>query len=159
MKPRPRSGGLPGRHGRATVQRVAALHAMPADWEPVVPFDRCFDARYGLEVIAHDGACVAGRVQVGDAVRGRGGVVGSGVYAAAAEALASRGTALAVIPTGRTAMGLSNDTTVTATVSGGALHVEARLVARGADAWVWAVEAQDDAGRVCAFSRVTVAVR
>jgi 1,4-dihydroxy-2-naphthoyl-CoA hydrolase len=142
---------------RATVKRV--LHAMPDDWRPVVPFDRCFDAQYGLEVTAAEDGRVSGDVRVSDVVRGRDGVVGSGLYAAAAEALASRGTALAVIPEGRTAMGLSNDTTGTAAGAGGALHVEARLVARGADAWVWAVEATDDEARVCAFSRVTVAVR
>ena len=132
---------------------------MPDDWEPVVPFDRCFDAQYGLEVVAHEEGRVAGRVRVRDAVLGRGGVVGSGVYAAAAEALASRGTALGVIPEGHAAMGLSNDTTVCEAVAAGTLHAEARLVARAEGAWVWAVETTDDDGRVCAFSRVTVAVR
>ena len=57
------------------------------------------------------------------------------------------------------AMGLSNDTTITAPVSSGTIHAEARVVARGDDAWVWSVEATDDDGATVAFSRVTVAVR
>jgi len=41
----------------------------------------------------------------------------------------------------------------------GAVEVEARVLARGERAWLWAVEAIDERGRLCAFSRVTVAVR
>jgi 1,4-dihydroxy-2-naphthoyl-CoA hydrolase len=44
-------------------------------------------------------------------------------------------------------------------VSGGVISVEARVVSRAEDAWVWTVEARDELGRPCALSRVTVAVR
>jgi acyl-coenzyme A thioesterase PaaI-like protein len=64
-----------------------------------------------------------------------------------------------VIGDGKTAMGLSNDTSVVGRVSSGTLHATARLVARGDDLWLWTVDAADDAGRPCAHSRVTVAVR
>jgi 1,4-dihydroxy-2-naphthoyl-CoA hydrolase len=137
-------------------------HAMPAGLEPPVPFDRCFDARYGLEIVSEnvggDGV-VQARVPVRDAILNHLGVVHGGVYAAVAEAIASRGTALAVMPGGRMAMGLSNDTTVVAMLRDGAIHADARVRARGEDAWVWTIESRDDEGRVCALSRVTVAVR
>lgn len=138
------------------------LTAMPEEFEPLVPFDRCLDAQYGLEILAedvHGDDGLQARVAVCDAVRNQLGFVHGGVYAALAEALASRGTALAVIPSGRTALGLSNDTTVVAQVGEGAIHADARVQARGDDVWVWTVEARDDAGSVCAFTRVTIAVR
>jgi 1,4-dihydroxy-2-naphthoyl-CoA hydrolase len=135
------------------------ITAMPEGWEPVVAFDRCFDAQYGLAVHDAETGVVRGRVAVHGALLGRFGTVTSGVFASVAEALASRGTALAVMPEGRAAMGMSNDTTVLEPVSEGALHAEARLHARIEGAWVWTVDVRDDAGRPCALSRVTVAVR
>jgi 1,4-dihydroxy-2-naphthoyl-CoA hydrolase len=135
---------------------------MPEGWVPVVPFDRCFDAQYGLEVLSHDvqgDGMVRGRVVVRDALLNHAGVVHGGVFASAAEALASRGTALAVMPHGRVAMGLSNDTNVLEAPSEGVISITARVRGRADDAWVWTVDAHDDDGRLCAHSRVTVAVR
>ena len=67
-------------------------------WEPVVPFDRSFDASYGLEFRAHDPEAgeIRGRFAVGETVLGEHGLVHGGVFAGAAEALASTGAALAV---------------------------------------------------------------
>ena len=135
---------------------------MPEGWEPPVPFDRCFDAQYGLEVLAHDVAgegSVTGRVVVGDELLNHAGVVHGGVFASAAEALASRGTALAVMPHGKIAVGLSNDTTVLDSPEQGAISFHASVRARDERAWIWTVDARDDDGRLCAYSRVTVAVR
>ena len=134
---------------------------MPAGWEPVVPFERCFDAQYGLEVVGWDeeDGTTRGRVPVREALLNHNGGLHGGVYAAVAEALASRGTALAVIPKGQVAMGLGNDTTVIHNPTDGVIEVEARMLARGERAWLWACEARDESGRLCAFSRVTVAVR
>ena len=138
------------------------ITAMPAGFTPVVPFDECFDAQYGLEVVSDDvegEGVVRGRVPVKDALLSEQGVVHGGVFAAAAEALASRGTAMSVMPRGLMAMGQSNDTSVLEFISEGVIHVEARVVSRGEDAWVWTVNARDETGRACALSRVTVAVR
>ena len=134
---------------------------MPAGWEPVVPFERCFDAQYGLEVTGWDeeDGTTRGRVPVREALLNHAGGLHGGVYASVAEALASRGTALAVIPNGQVAMGLGNDTTVIHNQSEGVIEVEARMLARGERAWLWTCEAKDESGRLCAFSRVTVAVR
>ena len=139
-----------------------AITAMPAGFTPAVPFEDCFDARYGLEVTYEDvdgEGVVRGRIAVREAITTAHGFVSGGVFASAAEALASRGTALAVIPKGHAAMGQGNDTTVLELVAGGVIHAEARVVARGDDAWLWTVEARDDCGAPVAFSRITVAVR
>ena len=135
---------------------------LPDGIVPPIPLDRCFDAGYGLEIAGEDvgaGGGVQARIRVRPAILNGSGVVHGGVYASVAEAIASRGTALAVVPDGRAAMGLSNDTTVVAAASGGVLHADARLQARGEGRVAWAVETRDDEGRLCAFSRVTVAVR
>ena len=136
--------------------------AMPAGFTPVVAFDECFDAQYGLEVVTDDvegEGVVRGRVPVRDVLLTALGVVHGGVVASAAEALASRGTAMSVLPKGFTAMGQSNHTNIMGFISQGVIHVEARVVSRGDDAWVWTVDARDDDGRTCALSVVTVAVR
>jgi uncharacterized protein (TIGR00369 family) len=133
----------------------------PPRWEPSVPFESTFDARYGLEFLDHDAeaAELRGRVAVKPELLTAHGHVHGGVFAGAAEAIASTGTALAVLERGEAAMGLSNDTTVLADVTGGVLHAHARAVSRGEDQWVWTVDATDDDRRPVAHSRVTVAVR
>jgi 1,4-dihydroxy-2-naphthoyl-CoA hydrolase len=138
----------------------ATLTAMPDGFTPAVPFDQCFDAQYGLEVVSHDvEGVVLGRVPVRPELLTELGVVHGGVLASAAEALASRGTALAVIPQGFAAMGLSNDTSILEPVSEGVIELEARVRSRAEDMWTWIVDARDAAGRPCALSRVSVAVR
>lgn len=128
---------------------------------PPVPFEEGFDSTYGLDLDLDRAAegVVAARVPVREELLAEHGAVHGGVLAALAEATASTGTWVVVAPQGSMAMGLSNDTTVTAPVRDGVIHSEARAVTRGDDAWVWRVEARDDAGEVVAFSRITVAVR
>ena len=130
-------------------------------WEPVVAFDRTFDARYGLEFAEHDADAgeLRGRIAIRDELLTAHGAVHGGVLAGAAEALASTGTALAVMERGDAAMGLSNDTTIVAEVREGTIHALARVVARGEREWVWTVDATGDDERPVAHSRVTVAVR
>ncbi|HET8951305.1 MAG TPA: PaaI family thioesterase [Solirubrobacteraceae bacterium] len=130
-------------------------------WEPVVAYDRSFDARYGLEIAGHDAEAgeLRGRIAVRDELLTGHGLVHGGVFAAAAEAIASTGTALVVTGDGGAAMGLSNDTTVLADVREGTIQLHARAVHRGEREWVWAVDATGDDERPVAHSRVTVAVR
>jgi 1,4-dihydroxy-2-naphthoyl-CoA hydrolase len=132
------------------------------DYTPPVPFEQGFDAAYGLEMDlerAISEGVVTASVAVREELLAEHGAVHGGVLAALAEATASTGTWVVASPKGLTAMGLSNDTTVTAPVREGVIRAEARAVTRGDDAWVWAVEARDDGGEVVAFSRITVAVR
>jgi len=44
-------------------------------------------------------------------------------------------------------------------ISEGTIHARATAFHRGRTTWLWDVEMRDDAGRLCATSRVTIAVR
>ncbi len=118
-----------------------------------------FDALYGLELVEVGGDVACGRVVVRDELKQPAGLVHGGVYAAVAESLASYGTALAVMPEGRMAMGLSNNTSFIRPITGGTIHAVARPRHRGRSTWVWEVELLDDDDRLCALVRVTIAVR
>ena len=87
------------------------------------------------------------------------GVVHGGVYAALAESLASHATAATVMPDGYLALGLSNLTSFFRPVSSGIIRAEATRLHRGRTTWVWDVSFTEASGRLCATSRVTVAVR
>jgi 1,4-dihydroxy-2-naphthoyl-CoA hydrolase len=126
-----------------------------------LPFalDVGFDRLYGLEVTEVGDGVMRGRVDVRDAIKQPAGLVHGGIYAAIAESLATTGTALAVVGEGNTAMGLSNQTSFLRPVTDGAIHAGASARHRGRTTWVWEVECLDDAERLCALSRITVAVR
>jgi 1,4-dihydroxy-2-naphthoyl-CoA hydrolase len=118
-----------------------------------------FDALYGLELTDCSDELVRGRVRVRDDLKQAAGLVHGGVYSAIAEALAARGTAAAVGADGKIAVGLSNHTTSLHAIAGGTIHATAVRRHRGRTTWVWEVDLTDDAGRGCAVSRVTIAVR
>ncbi len=128
---------------------------------PELPFepDLGFDRLYGLEIGEISDGLVRGRVPVRDDLRQPGGLLHGGVYAAVAESLATNGTAAMVFQDGNTAMGLSNQTSFLRPVTQGAVSAVARARHRGRTTWVWEVELTDDDGRLCALTRVTVAVR
>ena len=100
-----------------------------------------------------------GSFQVVDAVRQPLGVVHGGAYAAFAETIASTATYRAVAEDGNIAVGQANDTSFLRPVGEGTVHADARSRHRGRTTWVWDVEFTDDEGRVCAVTRVTIAVR
>jgi len=100
-----------------------------------------------------------GSFEVVDAVRQPLGIVHGGAYAAFAESIASTATFLAVAEDGRMAMGQANDTSFLRPVGEGTVHADAVPRHRGRTTWVWDVEFTDDAGRLCAVTRVTIAVR
>jgi 1,4-dihydroxy-2-naphthoyl-CoA hydrolase len=88
------------------------------------------------------------------------GIVHGGIYAAISETLASMGTADGVIASGKVPLGMSNNTSFLRPVStGSVVHAEARAFHRGRTSWVWDVEMRNDEGKLCAVSRVTIAVR
>ena len=118
-----------------------------------------FDALYGLELNECSAEVARGRVPVADALRAPGGFVHGGVYAAIADALATRGTGAGVGTDGKLAVALANQTTVLHPVADGTLHATAIRKHRGRTTWVWEIEIADDAGRRCVSGRVTVAVR
>ena len=118
-----------------------------------------FDGLYGLEVTEVSDELMRGRVVVRDELKQIAGLVHGGVYASIAESLASIGTGLAVMPEGKQAMGLSNQTSFLRPITGGTIHAEAKRKHRGRSTWVWEVEITDDQGKLCVLTRMTVAVR
>lgn len=87
------------------------------------------------------------------------GLVHGGVFAAIAETLASIGTYLGVAEQGLQAMGLSNSTSFLRPILAGTIHAEARSFHQGRTTWLWDVDITDDEGRLCATTRMTIAVR
>ena len=118
-----------------------------------------FDALYGLELTELSDGMAAGRVAVRDELKQGAGLVHGGVYASIAESLASLATWIAVMPDGKQAMGLSNQTSFLRPITEGTIRATARARHRGRTTWVWEVEFEDDQGRLCVLTRMTVAVR
>jgi 1,4-dihydroxy-2-naphthoyl-CoA hydrolase len=118
-----------------------------------------FDRHYGLEIVDASDELVHGRVRVLDELKQPTGVVHGGVYASIAEALASLGTNVGVNADGNVGLGMSNHSSFLRPVSDGVVRAEARRRHRGRTTWVWDVDLTDDDGRLCATSRVTIAVR
>jgi len=120
---------------------------------------RTLDGALGFEIVEIGEELARGRFKVTDTVRQPFGVVHGGAYAAMAETLASASTYLAVQGDGDLAVGQSNHTSFLRPAVEGTVHAEARRRHRGRTSWVWDVDFTDDAGRLCALSRVTMAVR
>lgn len=118
-----------------------------------------FDALYGLELLEVTEDLVRAQVAVRDELRQPFGLVHGGVLASIAETLASLGTAVVALPEGNTAMGSSNSTSFLRPLTDGTIHARAVPRHRGRTTWVWDVEITDDAGRLCALTRMTIAVR
>ncbi len=118
-----------------------------------------FDALYGLEVLEVHEDLVTARVSVRDNLRQPFGLVHGGVLASISETLASLGTAVVVLPEGNAAMGLSNTTSFVRPIIDGTIHARALRRHRGSTTWIWDVEITDDEGRLCAMTRMTIAVR
>ncbi len=118
-----------------------------------------FDGLLGLEITELSDELAVGQLAVRDELKQPFGLVHGGVYAGIAETLASLATGLAVAGDGRTAVGLSNHTSFLRPITEGAVHGRALRKHAGRTTWVWEVEISDDAGRLCALTRMTVAVR
>src|SRR4051794_4873852 len=115
-----------------------------------------FDELYGLRIASATGEEARGSVAVTDAVRQPAGLVHGGVYASMAESLAVAATEAA---TGRVAAGHSSQTSFLRPITAGAVHAAGRPRHRGRSTWVWEFDVTDDAERLCALVRMTVAVR
>ena len=118
-----------------------------------------FDRLYGLELLSMSDEEVRAQVEVRPDLKQPAGLVHGGVYASMAESMASLATALAVMGDGEIAMGLSNSTSFLRPVTDGVVHAVATRVHRGRTTWVWDVRFSNDAGKVCALTRMTIAVR
>jgi 1,4-dihydroxy-2-naphthoyl-CoA hydrolase len=126
------------------------------------PFDDWpagFDRLYGLEILDFNDEEVRAQVKVRDELRQPAGLVHGGVFASIAETIASMGTWMAVHEQGKTAQGLSNQTSFLRPIVDGTIHATARRRHKGRTTWVWEVDITDDQDRLCALVRMTVAVR
>ena len=118
-----------------------------------------FDAHYGLEILDTAEDEVRGQLLIQPHHKQPAGLLHGGVLASMAEALASMATFVAVASEGKAAMGMSNATTFMRPITEGTVHAVARPRHRGRTTWVWDVDFSDDAGRLCATTRMTIAVR
>lgn len=125
----------------------------------MLPLEATLDGALGFKILSSDEERALGLLPVEDRVRQPFGIVHGGAYAAAAESLCSATTAVAVAAEGMVAMGQTNTTTFLRPVTQGSVHAEARRRHRGRTSWVWDVDFTDDDGRLCAVSRITLAVR
>jgi uncharacterized protein (TIGR00369 family) len=117
-----------------------------------------FDALYGLELLELQPEFGRARLVIRDDHKQPLGVVHGGVYASIAEALSSHATATAS-PDGVAVFGVSNQTSFLRPAREGTLHATAVRKHAGRTTWVWEVEIADDDGRLCALSRMTIALR
>lgn len=118
-----------------------------------------FDLFYGLRFVSLSDDEVSAEVDVRDELKQPMGLVHGGVYASIAESIASIATAMAVLEDGCVAMGMANDTNFLRPITEGVIHARATRLHRGRTTWIWDVRFIDDAERVCALTRMTIAVR
>jgi len=118
-----------------------------------------FDALYGLVIDEMTDELARAHVPVRDDLKQPMGLVHGGVFASIAESLASAATHRAVEGDGRSAQGLSNQTSFLRPILGGTIHAVARRRHRGRTTWIWEVDVTDDQDRLCALVRMTIAVR
>jgi uncharacterized protein (TIGR00369 family) len=127
--------------------------------ETPVPLDRTLDGTLGFETLEMTDEAVRGRVAVEQRIQQPMGLVHGGVYAALAESLASEATFRVVYPEGSIAVGLSNSTSFIRPITEGHVNATGRRRHRGRTTWIWDIDFSDDQGRLCASTRVTMAVR
>jgi 1,4-dihydroxy-2-naphthoyl-CoA hydrolase len=123
------------------------------------PIPDTLDDVLGFELVESTAERCRGRFAVEDRVKQPMGLVHGGAYAALAESLVSMSTHNAVVEDGSFVVGQSNNTTFLRPAMGATVHAEGVPLHRGRTTWVWDVSFTDDEGRLCAVSRMTVAVR
>ena len=124
-----------------------------------IPLDQTLDGVLGIETLEVGAERARSRARVTTGLMQPFGIVHGGTYAAIAESITSQATARAVQHEGNTAMGMSNQTSYIRPITEGYVHANARSIHRGRTTWIWEVEMCDDDERLCAVSRITLAVR
>jgi 1,4-dihydroxy-2-naphthoyl-CoA hydrolase len=81
------------------------------------------------------------------------------VYASLAESLSSASTYRTVQEDGEVAFGMANNTSFLRPLTEGHVNAAGQPREQGRTTWVWDIEMSDDEGRLCALSRMTIAVR
>ena len=117
-----------------------------------------YDRLIGVSMTQVSDTSARAEVLVRDELKQPYGLVHGGVYASIAESLASWATAVGVRERGL-AVGMSNNTSFLRPITEGTIRAQATRIHGGRTTWIWDVDISDDAGRLCASSRVTIAVR
>jgi 1,4-dihydroxy-2-naphthoyl-CoA hydrolase len=123
------------------------------------PFAGTFDGLYGLVVDSMTPEEVRAHVVVRDDLKQPMGLVHGGVFASIAESIASAASHFGVAADGKSAQGLSNQTSFLRPILAGTIHAVATRKHKGRTTWVWEVEISDDQARLCALVRMTIAIR
>ncbi|HEY1237171.1 MAG TPA: PaaI family thioesterase [Solirubrobacterales bacterium] len=131
----------------------------PPTTDPTELFATGFAEEIGVEWIDFDPEGAHARLEVEPRHLQPHGVVHGGVYTSLAESLASAATYWAVREGGEIAFGMANSASFLRTISEGHVNATAKARQQGRTTWVWDVEMTDDEGRLCALSRMTIAVR
>jgi 1,4-dihydroxy-2-naphthoyl-CoA hydrolase len=135
---------------------------VPALVQPPVqgyPPPGTLDDVLGFELFEAGGDRCRGRFSADKRVQQPTGIVHGGAYAALAESMVSMATFVGVGQPGALVVGQSNHTSFLRPVTSGQVDAEGTPRHRGRTSWIWDVEFTDDEGRLCAISRVTIAVR
>ena len=125
----------------------------------MIPTTDGYDGMIGLVFDPTQPEDVHASVPVRDGLCNPFGIVHGGVYGSIAESIATAATIYRVHTNGSAAVGMGNDTRLLRPIGEGAIHAVARPLHRGRTTWPWDVEFRDDADRLCATSRITVAIR
>jgi len=118
-----------------------------------------FDELIGLVIDEASPEEIRAHVPVRDDLKQPFGLVHGGVFASIAESICSGATFMGVQADGKSAQGLSNQTSFLRPILEGTIHAVARRRHKGRTTWVWEVDITDDQDRLCALVRMTIAVR
>ncbi len=117
-----------------------------------------FDAFYGMQIDHASAEEMRAHLLVEDRHKQPVGLVHGGVMASMAEALASIGAWLAA-GQDKMSSGINNNTSFLRPITEGTIHAVGRPRHSGRTTAVWEIEFTDDQGRLCALTRMTIAIR
>lgn len=138
--------------------RCSSLRRYAARARKVIPTTEGYDGTIGLVFDPTEPDEIRATVPVRDGLCNPFGIVHGGVYGSIAESIATATTIYRVHTNGSAAIGMGNDTRLLRPISEGAIHASARAIHTGRTTWLWNVDFHDDDDRLCATSRVTIAV-
>jgi uncharacterized protein (TIGR00369 family) len=153
----------PSMEDKRAAEEMKPEHATTAPRPTIEDLNRWmvtgFDRLYGLEFDAMSDCEVIAHVPIAEEHKQPTGIVHGGLYATIAESIATIAAVVSVAGEAKTALGLSNHTSFIRPMAHGSARAVGRRRHCGRTTQVWDVEISDDDGRLCALSRVTIAIR